>query len=477
MNSTADIVPVVLCGGEGVRLWPVSRRERPKPFMVMADGRSLVAGAFDRAARLGSGGMLVVTSQDLRFQVADEHRASTAAQAPLTMLLEPIARNTAAAVAVAAEHLAATEGADTVMAIVPADHMIEDEQGLARRIAEARAPAEAGSIVVFGITPNAPSTEFGYVEMGAHGEVSFTEKPDAKTAQAFVADGRHLWNSGMFVMTAATAIAAFKAHAPKVLAAAGAALEGAARTRRDGVEEIALDAEAYGRIEPISFDHAVMERADNIVCVECDVGWSDLGTWSALSALSEPDADGNRVAGEAILIDARDCDVRSEGRVVGVVGLDHVIVVDTDDALLVADAAQTGKVRDLHAKLRERGHAVADAHRTTHRPWGTYTVLNEGPGFKIKRIVVTPGGRLSLQSHRHRSEHWVVVAGRARITHQEGVREIGVNQSAYIEKGARHRLENRGKEPLVLIEVQCGEYLGEDDIERYDDVYGRREAQ
>jgi mannose-1-phosphate guanylyltransferase len=274
-------------------------------------------------------------------------------------------------------------------------------------------------------------------------------------------------------MTAGTALAALQKFAPDVLEAARAARQKGARKHQGEIAKVTLDAEAYGRSPEISWDYAVMEKAENISAIVCDFGWSDLGSWPAIGALVAPDADGNRVEGDALMVGTHNSYVRAESRLVGLLGLDNMIVVDTADALLVADAARAADVRGLYAGLKAKGHEVAFAHRTVFRPWGTYTVLLEGPGFKIKRITVNPGGRLSLQRHKHRSEHWVVVSGRARITHEEMVREIGVNQSAYIEMGARHRLENPGEEPLELIEVQCGNYLGEDDIERFDDHYGR----
>ncbi|MEX1180885.1 MAG: mannose-1-phosphate guanylyltransferase/mannose-6-phosphate isomerase [Cucumibacter sp.] len=467
------MVPVILCGGEGARLWPVSRKERPKPFMPMADGRTLLRHAIDRGARIGQGRMAIVTALALKFQVAGEYRLSRANGPGLTLMLEPVARNTAAAIATAALEVETMAGPEAVMVVLPADHLIADEVEFARRVAEAADLAAAGRIVVFGIRPDAPSTEYGYVEIGAGGAVRFTEKPDAATAEKFRATGRHFWNSGIFAMSARAALAAFAQHAPKLLEAARKAHQRAARATDGDIEEVTLDAEAYGRAEDISFDYAVMEKAGNISAIPCDIGWSDLGSWPAMGALVAADADGNRIEGEAILIGSHNAYVRSDDRMVGVVGLDNLIVVDTADALLVAAAGRAAEVRELYGELKAKGHEVALSHRTAFRPWGTYTVLLEGPGFKIKRIVVNPGGRLSLQLHHRRSEHWVVVSGRARITHGETVREIGVNQSAYIEVGAKHRLENPGEAPLVVIEVQCGNYLGEDDIERFDDVYGR----
>ena len=464
------IIPVILCGGEGARLWPVSRKERPKPFIAMPDGRTLLRHAIDRAGKLADGELVIVTSLALEFQVIEEARAARAAEG-LSLLLEPVGRNTAAAIAAAALEVEALAGPDAVMVAMPADHLIADEAEFVRRVEEAAKLAAQGNILVFAITPDRPSTEFGYVEIGK--KVSFVEKPDAARAEEFLKTGRHFWNSGIFAMTAGTAIAAFANLAPDVLDAVRVAREKGARKRQGEVAELTLDAEAYGRAKEISFDYAVMEKAPNIAAIACDFGWSDLGSWPAIGALVAPDEAGNRVEGEALMVGTSNSYVRAESRLVGLLGLDNVIVIDTADALLVADAARAADVRGLYAALKAKGHDVAFAHRTVFRPWGTYTVLLEGPGFKIKRITVNPGGRLSLQRHRHRSEHWVVVSGRARITHEEMVREIGVNQSAYIEMGAKHRLENPGDEPLELIEVQCGNYLGEDDIERIDDHYGR----
>lgn len=469
------IVPVVLCGGEGARLWPVSRKARPKPFMTMADGRTLLRHALERAASLATGGVTVVTGAGLKFEVTEEMAASGSGERGDTLVLEPVARNTAAAIASGALAAADTRGEEAVLVVLPADHLIADEAAFAALARRAAEQARQGGIVVLGIKPDEPSTQYGYIEAGADGSVRFVEKPDAATAETFVSSGRHWWNAGIFVMSVKTALAALERHAPDTLAVCRRALAAAGRETAGGIAQIALDAEAYGRAADISFDYAVMEREPAITALEADIGWSDLGSWPAMGALIAPDAAGNRIEGEALLVDTSNSYVRAEGRLVGMIGLDNVMVVDTADALLVADAAKAGAVRELYGRLKERGHGVALEHRTAYRPWGTYTVLLEGPGFKIKRIVVNAGGRLSLQSHQKRSEHWVVVSGTARITQGEAVAEVGVNQSAYIEVGMKHRLENPGTEPLVLIEVQCGPYLGEDDIERYDDVYGRRD--
>ncbi|NOZ32518.1 MAG: mannose-1-phosphate guanylyltransferase/mannose-6-phosphate isomerase [Alphaproteobacteria bacterium] len=476
-NNAPAIIPVILCGGEGARLWPVSRKERPKPFLPMPDGRTLICHALDRAAALKPDRLMVVTNQDASFQLIDEFNISNAASLPLDLVIEPAPRNTAPAIAVAALKAVQTVGKDAVLLVLPADHLISDESEFIGRVIEAGALAATGKIVVFAIAPDAPSTQFGYIELAEDGAVAFVEKPDAETAREFVAGGRHFWNSGMFCLTAGTALHAFAEHAPDILEAAGKALDAAATHKADAITRTVLDARAFARCPAISFDYAVMEKSDAIGAIRCDFGWSDLGSWSAMAALEPADENGNRVIGEAVLVNSRNVFVRSGARMVGVVGLDDIIIIDTPDALLVVHANAVGDVKTLYDQLRASGHDVHKVHRTARRPWGSYTVLLEGRGFKIKRITVKPGGRLSLQMHYHRSEHWVVVSGTARITYGDEERVISVNQSAYIQKGARHRLENPGHIDLELIEVQCGDYLGEDDIVRFDDVYGRVEEQ
>lgn len=474
MTATTPLLPVILSGGVGTRLWPVSREQHPKPFIRLADGRSLLQKAYLRAAGLqGVGRVLTVTNRDLLFKTRDEYAELGSAQKPDAFILEPFGRSTAPAVAAAAlwaqEHL----GSKVDLLILPADHLIADEQAFAQAVARARLLAGDGALVTFGIRPDAPETGYGYIEADGNRVMRFVEKPDIETARAFVDGGRHLWNSGMFCFRAGTVLDEMAKHAPDVLQAMRDCLHASSRLLGDGEERIELDAGTFEQVPNISLDYALMERSRHVAVVACEMGWSDIGAWDALGDLSPPDAQGNRVLGEAVLHDAQRCYVQSPGRVVGLVGVSDLLVVDTPDALLVARRDRAQDVRQIVEHLKRRDHEAYRVHREVHRPWGTYTVLEQGDQFKIKRIVVKPRQSLSLQMHHHRSEHWVVVAGTARVVNGSREMLIQTNESTYIPAGARHRLGNPGTDDLIMIEVQSGTYIGEDDIVRFDDVYGR----
>ncbi len=476
------LVPVILSGGAGTRLWPVSRRAYPKPFIRLPDGRSLLQRTLERAAGLeGVRQVLTVTNRDHYFQTRDEYAACRASGIAFDYLLEPCGRNTAPAIGLAARRLLEQAGGEAVMLVLPADHLVEDETAFAEAVARAERLARAGHLVTFGIRPDRPETGYGYIRLGApledggdgplgHAVEAFVEKPDAETARRYLEDGGYLWNSGMFCFRADRILEAMGETAPELLEGMDACWAAA----DTGQEPLELPREAFERLPAISVDYAVMEKARGVAVVPCDLGWSDIGSWDALGGLVPADEAGNRVCGEAVLLDSRGCLVRSEGgRVVAGVGLEGLVVVDTPDAVLVAPRAQAQRVREVVERLRAAGHETVDHHRTVHRPWGTYTVLEEGERFKIKRIVVKPGASLSLQMHYHRSEHWVVVSGTARVTNGEREWLVRTNESTYIPAGTPHRLENPGVVPLVIIEVQSGEYLGEDDIVRFEDRYGR----
>jgi len=471
------LVPTILCGGAGSRLWPVSRALHPKPFMRLADGQSLLEKAFLRGARQeGAAGVLTVTNRELVFQTRDEFREVNEAGLPTTLLLEPFGRGTAAAVAAAALHVRRAHGGEAVMLVLPADHLITDARAFAQAVRSAAQLAIAGRLVTFGIRPSAPETGYGYIEADGSDVVRFVEKPSAAVAREYVASGRFLWNSGMFCHTADTMLEEMRALCPEILAGVERCLERSMPVQRDAVDEIELDAESFARVPETSIDYAVMEKSRRVSVVACDIGWSDIGAWPAVGDLVEADADGNRVEGAAVLHGVTRCYIRGSERVVGAVGVDNLVIVDTPDALLVAHRDRAQEVRSIYDKLRSQGHEAHRLHRTVHRPWGTYTVVEEGPGFKIKRIEVKPGASLSLQMHRHRSEHWVVVSGTASVVNGERDLTIEANQSTFIPAGNRHRLENATAVPLVIIEVQSGPYLGEDDIVRFDDKYGRVKA-
>jgi mannose-1-phosphate guanylyltransferase len=472
------LIPVILSGGSGTRLWPVSREASPKPFMKVGDGESLLRKTFDRAQGLpGVAEVVTVTNRDYLFKTRDEYGRERPTG---TFILEPFGRNTAPALALAALHVAQKHGDDAVLLVLPADHLIQDHAAFGEDAGEAVALARAGKLVTFGIRPDRPETGFGYIEMGARigkgpgfAAARFVEKPYLELAQKYVDAGNYLWNSGMFCFTAGTLLAAFAEHQPALLEEARACWQSSANRAELDSNIVEIDREAFGRLADISIDFAVMEKASGVAVIPARFDWSDIGSWSAIHQAVSSDASGNSVVGEAILVDVSNSYIQTDGRMVAAVGLDNVVIVDTPDALLVADRRRSQDVKKVVEQLRLTQHESVKVHRTVARPWGTYTVLEDGEGFKIKRIVVKPGQSLSLQMHHHRSEHWVVVSGTARVTNGEQVMLLRKNESTYIPAGNRHRLENPGLLDLVMIEVQSGDYLGEDDIVRFQDNYGR----
>jgi len=417
---------------------------------------------------------LIVTNRDYYFLSHDE-LANQAIQPQY--MLEPAGRNTAPAIALAA--LWALEQGDPCLLVMPADHLITDVPAFHDAVRQAQTLAQDNYMVLFGIRPTGPETGFGYIEMGAgigahaHAVERFVEKPDAATAATYLAQGNYVWNSGMFCFKASVIIAAMEAHCPALLKAAREVWQDSL-VEGDKTEL----AEAFTRIENISIDYAVMEKAANIAVIPGEFGWSDIGAWNAVAAATPADEHGNTanrqsVRGETIVIDSRNTHIESQDRLVAAIGLDNLLIIDTPDALLVADKSKSQEVKQIVTQLKASDHDAHKLHRTVVRPWGAYTVLEEGPGFKIKRIVVKPGAALSLQLHHRRSEHWVVVSGTAQVINGERTIRLVANQSTYIPAGHKHRLVNPGDTELSLIEVQCGAYLGEDDIVRFDDVYGR----
>jgi mannose-1-phosphate guanylyltransferase len=470
------LIPTILCGGVGSRLWPVSRELHPKPFIRMAGGMSLLQEAFVRGASLdGAAEVLTVTGRELLFKTKDEYAEVNARSIPTAFLLEPFGRGTAAAIASAALHAARAHGDDAILLAMPADHLIADRAAFASAVAEAARLAAQGRIVTFGVPPESPETAYGYIEARGHDVLRFVEKPAEAAAREYLASGRFLWNSGMFCFGARAMLGEMRAHCPGILDAVARCLERSARSSGAGYSQVELHADSFAAVPDNSIDYALMEKTARAAVVRASLGWRDVGSWSAMADLVQPDANGNRLEGEAFLHDASGCYIRASDRAIGVVGAKDLVIVDTDDALLIADKARTQEVKQLYAKLQAAGHEAHKLHRTVHRPWGTYTVLEVGEGFKIKGIVVKPGASLSLQMHHHRSEHWVVVSGEARIVNAEREMALARNQSTYIPAGCKHRLANAAAEPLVMIEVQCGAYVGEDDIVRFDDVYGRVE--
>ena len=471
----SGLIPVVLSGGAGSRLWPVSREALPKPFIKLPDGETLLLKTMRRAVGVADGsGVLAVTNREYYFLSRDEYEALGKGTPPLDFLLEPVGRNTAPAICAAALHAVREHGDKVVMLVLPADHLIRDEAGFRKAVAEARKLAADGWLVTFGIRPTGPETGFGYIEAGeplsanAFDVKRFVEKPDLATAKAYIAEGRYTWNSGMFCASAVAIIEAMRAHAPEVLKAVEATLAATDYAKTPRI----LPEAPFAKAPDVSFDYAVMEKAGKRAVVPASFDWNDIGSWSALAELTSPDAQGNRVSGEAVLIDAAGCFVQSD-RMVAAVGVEDLLIIDTPDALLVSRRDRAQDVKSVVQRLKLVSHDSVHHHRTVHRPWGTYTVLEEGKRFKIKRIVVRPGASLSLQMHHHRSEHWVVVSGMAKVVRGDEELYIRPDESTYIRAGTAHRLSNPGAIDCVLIEVQAGDYVGEDDIVRLEDRYGR----
>jgi mannose-1-phosphate guanylyltransferase/mannose-6-phosphate isomerase len=467
------LTPIILSGGAGTRLWPLSRELYPKQLLALTGERTLIQQTALRLEGLSAAAPVVVCNEAHRFLVAEQLRQIGIE--PAAMVLEPVGRNTAPAIALAAQAaLGAARADDPLLLVLPADHVIRDVPAFQKAVRAALGPAGAGKLVTFGIVPSAPETGYGYIQRGArHGAAyaiaRFVEKPDAARAEQFVASGEYYWNSGMFLFRARRYLEELERFAPEMARVCAEAFASA----RSDLDFTRIERERFEACPADSIDYAVMEKTDDAVVVPLDAGWSDIGSWAALHAACEADAHGNVARGDVICEDSEGCYLYAESRLVSAVGLRNHVVVETKDAVLVAPKDRVQDVKKLVHRLKEAGRYEHSLHREVFRPWGSYDSIESGPRFQVKCLKVKPGGVLSLQLHHHRAEHWVVVSGTARITRGDEVFLLEENQSTYIPIGVRHRIENPGKIALHIIEIQSGSYLGEDDIVRLEDQYGR----
>jgi mannose-1-phosphate guanylyltransferase len=478
------LIPVIMAGGVGSRLWPVSRETHPKPFMTLPDGENLIRKTFKRAANLGDvAEVLTVTNRDLFFKTEDEYRLVGRKELAQSFILEPFGRNTAAAVAAAALQIEQAHGTEALMLVLAADHLIQNEASFTAAVEKAKILAAQGWLVTFGIQSQYPETGYGYIDANPDKPLEgglkvnrFVEKPDLETAKQYIEAGNYFWNSGMFCFEVGMLLGELRRHAPEVVAEVQATLEQSRVAESGQNRYVTLETDAFSKVPDISIDYALMERSDKVATIPCDIGWSDIGSWNAMSELTQSNPDGNRFEGEVLAHKATNNYVNSPERLAALVGVQDLLVIDTPDAVLIAHKDHAQDVKYIVSQLKSSGHEAHLLHRTVHRPWGSYTTLEEGERFKIKRIVVKPGASLSLQMHHHRSEHWIVVTGMARVFNDDREFMLNTNESTFISAGHKHRLENPGVIDLVMIEVQSGDYLGEDDIVRFQDIYGRADG-
>lgn len=469
-----NIVPVILCGGSGSRLWPLSREQNPKPFLRLTDGLSLIQHAFIKAGLVGNAKQIItVANKDLFFRVkSDFDELEDLSNFKNTYILEPEGRNTAPAITIAALEAQKKFGDEVCLLVLAADHLIDGDEKFIQAITKATELAQQNKIVTFGIEPTRPETGYGYIHYEGNNVKAFVEKPNEATAQQYIKSCEYLWNSGMFCFQPKLFLQELSKSRDDILQASQQAYYNATVQIIDNVVQVFLN-EDFIQIPSESVDYAVMEKSKNISVVPCQFVWNDVGSWISLADVWEKDESGNTVQGEAILKDVKNSVFYSKHRLIAGIGVEELIVIDTDDAILIADKNKCQDVKDIYAQLKNSDHETYKLHTTVHRPWGTYTILEEAEGYKVKRIIVYPNAKLSLQHHHHRSEHWIVIAGNAEVVNGEKILQMNINDSTYIKQGDIHRLTNIGTEDLVLIEVQCGKYLGEDDIVRHQDDYQR----
>ena len=468
------IIPVILSGGSGTRLWPLSRRMHPKQLLPLVNDTTMLQDTITRLT--GSADIdhaMVICNDDYRFMVAEQVKETDIKTNEI--ILEPAGRNTAPAIALAAFN-AVRDGDDPVLLVLPADHVIADVDTFQSALQTGKQQSEADKLVTFGVVPDMPETGFGYIKALSTGKSAnfyevdqFVEKPDADTAAAYIADGSYYWNSGMFMFKASIYLEALQQHSPEIYQACQAAFNAATRD----ADFIRVGKDEFENCPSDSIDYAVMEKVDNAVVIPVDIGWSDVGSWSALHDVGDVDTEGNMLIGDVKSGLTTNSYVRANNRLIVTLGVDNMIVVDTDDALLIANRDNVQDIKSIVEQLSSENREEVNLHKCVYRPWGHYQGIDSGPQYQVKRITVSPGAVLSLQMHHHRSEHWVVVSGTAKVTRGEEEFTLSENESTYIPLGQKHRLENIGKIPLQLIEVQTGSYLGEDDIVRFEDIYGR----
>lgn len=489
MESQIKLVPVVISGGIGSRLWPVSRETHPKPFIGTFNGRNLLQHTFLRANTLPFvEEVMIVTGKSFFFQTQDSCADLCAeGYSPPVLLVEPCGRNTAPAITSAALWVSDRHGEDAVMLVMPVDHIIGNVSSFSDAVSKAIVLAsENGSLVTFGIKPHSAKLGYGYIEAEGERVVRFIEKPNMIDAEKYAASERFFWNFGIFCFTAKSILQEMGKYAPSVVEGVTASFQKsrhmtASSARKEcrtnsgnAFEYLVLDSDEFCNVSDISIDYAVMEHSENISIIPCDIDWQDVGTWPDLAKFMLQDNNKNRTEGNVILEDVDDCIIHADSRLVAGLGLKDLMIIDTADALLVASKSRAQDVKSIYKRVKESGHSACKIHAEVYRPWGKYTVLEEASGFKIKRIEVKPGAALSFQMHCHRSEHWVVVSGTAKVTNSGREYFLGSNESTYVPVGSRHRLENFGSDTLIIIEVQCGNYLEEDDIFRFEDSYGRK---